>query len=198
MKPWQSWLVRWNQRPYVHALMRGLAPLAGHPAFPLLGGAMALAATATMSVPLVPVVCALVALHPPRWRAIVFWSVLGSAIGAVLLTFAFAELSLPWLDGKMPELMNSTHWKHLAGWVAQHGWWVLAGIAASPVSQTPALVLAAMLGMPLLDVFIAIALGKSAKYSLVARATQLMSDTETLTEHHSGNTAINNEMDPRR
>jgi membrane protein YqaA with SNARE-associated domain len=198
MRPWQNWLTRWNQRPYVQALVDKLAPLAGHPAFPLMGGVVALAATVTMSLPLVPVVCALVALNSPRWRAIVFWLVLGSAIGAVLLTFAFAALSLPWLDSRMPELMNSTHWKHLADWVARHGWWVLAGIAASPFSQTPALVLAAMLGMPLLDVFVAIALGKSVKYSLVARATQLMSDSAAFVAHDADNAKAGNETDQLR
>lgn len=188
MRPWQSWLARWNQLPHVYALVRKLAPLAGHPAFPILGGSVALAATVTMSLPLVPVVCALVALRPPRWKAIVFWSVLGSAIGAVLLTFAFEEVSLPWLDAKMPELMNSTHWKHLADWGARHGWWVLAGVAASPISQTPVLVLAAMLGMPLGDVFVAVALGKSVKYGLVARATQLMADKAAVVDFNTDNT----------
>lgn len=93
-----------------------------------------------------------------------------------MLTFAFRELSLPWLDAKVPELMHSAHWKHLSDWSARYGWWVLAGIAASPISQAPALLVAAMLGMPMGDVFVAVALGKSLKYGLVARAAQLVAN----------------------
>lgn len=182
MRSWQSWLANWNHRPTVHALVRRLAPLSGSAAFAPLAGALTLAATVTMTLPLVPVVCALVALRPLRWRAIVFWTVMGSATGAVLLTFAFGSLSLAWLDAKMPELMNSAHWKHLTVLGGRHGWWALATVAALPVAETPALVLAAMLGMPLQVVFVAVALGKTCKYALVARATALMS-ARTAAEH---------------
>lgn len=175
-RPWQAWVASWNHLPQLHAFARRLAPFADHPLFPLLGAVIALLATITMSLPLVPVVSALVALRPLRWKAIVFWAVLGSAVGAVLLTYAFGALSLPWLNDRMPELMNSAHWQHLTDWATRSGWWVLAGIAALPVTQTPALVLASMLGMPLLDVFIAVAVGKGIKYGIVARATQLVSD----------------------
>lgn len=176
MRTWQSWLALWNHRPHVHMLVSKLAPFANRRMFPILGGCLTLAATITMSLPSVPMICALVSLRPSRWRAIVFWSVLGSAIGAMLLVFAFAELSLPWLDAKMPELMNSSHWKHLSEMVARYGWLVLAGVAALPIPDTPAFVLAAMLGMPLGEVFIAVAIGKSLKYGVVARATQITVD----------------------
>jgi membrane protein YqaA with SNARE-associated domain len=173
VRRWQIWLISWNDRPHLRALVNKLSPLADHRAFPLLGGAIAFGATVTMSLPLAPVVSALVVLNPSRWRAIVFCTVMGSATGAALLTYVFEGLSSPWLNAKMPELMNSTHWLHLVDWVSRAGWWVLAGVAASPIAQTPALVLAAMLEMPLWKVFLAVAVGKSLKYSLVARATQL-------------------------
>ena len=93
-RPWQAWVASWNHLPQLHAFARRLAPFADHPLFPLLGAVIALLATITMSLPLVPVVSALVALRPLRWKAIVFWAVLGSAVGAVLLTYAFGALSL--------------------------------------------------------------------------------------------------------
>ncbi|MFM0415945.1 hypothetical protein [Paraburkholderia aromaticivorans] len=127
-----------------------------------------------MSLPLMPVVSALVALTPSRWRAIVFCSVLGSASGAAVLTYAFEILSLPVLNARMPERMGSRHWQHLVDWVAQSGWWILAGIAASPIAQTPVLALAAMLEMPLGQVFLAVAVGKTLKYSLIAQITQVV------------------------
>jgi membrane protein DedA with SNARE-associated domain len=152
------WLLSWTDRPYVRALTGHLAPLANRQLFPALAGFIAFAATVTMSIPLAPVVSAMVALKPTRWIAIVSFAVLGSATGAALLTYVIETLSLPWLNEKMPELMNSRHWLHLVDWVSRYGWWALAGIAASPIAQTPALALAGMLGMPLWLVFLAVAL----------------------------------------
>ncbi|WP_175817025.1 YqaA family protein [Burkholderia diffusa] len=150
-----------------------LAPLADRYVFPALAGIIAFGATVTMSIPLVPVVSAMVALKPSRWIAIVVCAVLGSATGAALLAYVIETLSLPWLNERIPELMNSRHWQHLVDWVARYGWWALAGIAASPMAQTPALALAGMLGMPLWLVFLAVALGKTVKYTAVGCAIRL-------------------------
>ncbi len=167
------WLLTWTDRPYVRALTGYLAPLADRYVFPALAGIIAFGATVTMSIPLVPVVSAMVALKPSRWIAIVVCAVLGSATGAALLAYVIETLSLPWLNERIPELMNSRHWQHLVDWVARYGWWALAGIAASPMAQTPALALAGMLGMPLWLVFLAVALGKTVKYTAVGCAIRL-------------------------
>jgi membrane protein YqaA with SNARE-associated domain len=185
MGGWLVWITRWSQRPHVQALVNQLAPMSRSPFFPALGGAVALAAAVTMSLPTAPLVSALVALRPTRWRMIVCWAVLGSAIGTTLVTFAFGKLSLPWLNNKMPELMNSRYWQELVEWVARYGWWVLAAIAATPLAQLPALALAAMLGMPLSDVFVAVAVGKAFKYSLVARVTYLMAQKAAARAPHA-------------
>ncbi|HHX4058149.1 TPA: hypothetical protein ACU967_005938 [Burkholderia contaminans] len=71
----------------------------------------------------------------------------------------------------MPELMSSKHWLHLQEWVSQAGLWALAAITASPLTQPPALALAGMLGMPMWQVFLAVALGKSVKYCVIEYAT---------------------------
>lgn len=144
---------------------------------------MAFAAAVTMSLPTAPLVSALVALRPRRWPIIVCWAVLGSATGTTLVMFAFQKLSLSWLNDKMPELMNSSHWQHLMEWVGQHGWWVVAAVAATPLSLLPVLALAAMLGMSLLDVFVAVALGKAVKYGIVASITSMMTKKTTVIHH---------------
>jgi hypothetical protein len=47
----------------------------------------------------------------------------------------------------------------------------LAAIAALPVAQSPALLLAAILGMPWYQVFGALLIGKAVKYGLMAAIT---------------------------
>jgi membrane protein YqaA with SNARE-associated domain len=140
----------------------------------MIAGIVAFASAVTMSLPLVPVVCALVALQPSRWKAIALWAVLGSAAGATVLTFAFEYMSVSWLNAKIPEVEHSEIWQNLAAWVHRYGWWVLAAASASPTGQVAVLLLFSTLRIPLLDVFIAVALGKLVKYSLFAYVTQLM------------------------
>ncbi|VWC92362.1 hypothetical protein BCO18430_03336 [Burkholderia contaminans] len=79
----------------------------------------------------------------------------------------------------MPELMSSSHWLHLTEWMSRAGWFALVGIVASPISQTPALALAGMLGMPMWEVFVSVALGKSIKYSVVGYASHLAFRSES-------------------
>ncbi|MBF5008681.1 hypothetical protein [Burkholderia pseudomultivorans] len=167
----QRWLGDWINRPYARALTRRLGPFVDRRVFPALAGFIAFGATVTMSVPLSPVVAAMVALKPARWQSIAASAVVGSAAGATLLTYVIQSVSVPWLDAGMPELMRSRHWLHLTEWVSHAGLWALAGVAASPLSQTPALALAGMLGMPMWQVFLAVALGKSAKYGVIGYAT---------------------------
>ncbi|HHX4058150.1 TPA: hypothetical protein ACU967_005937 [Burkholderia contaminans] len=60
----QRWLMGWINRPYVRALTRRLAPFVERRIFEALAGIVAFGATVTMSVPLSPVVAAMVALKP--------------------------------------------------------------------------------------------------------------------------------------
>lgn len=167
----QRWLGDWINRPYIQALTRRLGPFVDRRVFPALAGLIAFGATVTMSVPLSPVVAAMVALKPVRWPSIAASAVAGSTVGATLLAYIIQSISVPWLDARMPELMNSRHWLHLTEWVSHAGLWALAGIVASPLSQTPALALVGMLGMPMWQVSLAVALGKSVKYGFIGYAT---------------------------
>lgn len=132
---------------------------------------MAFAATLSMTVPTVPLLGALVVLNPRRWLAISIWTMLGSALGGALLVHLFGHFGALFLAAKLPELMASPHWQHMAAMTSHHGWWMLALIAASPVSQTPFLLVAAILGMPAFAVFFSLVAGKAVKYGLVAVVT---------------------------
>jgi len=148
-----------------------LAPFAEHVWFPPVAGLLAFAATLSMTVPTVPLLCALVALSRRRWRAVAFWAVLGSASAGALFVHVLGHWGALFLEAKLPELVASSHWQHLVESTSSHGWWVLAAVAASPIAQTPVLFLAAILGMPDIAVFASLSLGKAAKYGLMAGLT---------------------------
>lgn len=155
----------------VHRWVTRLSPYAERPWFPPLAGLLAAAATLSLSVPVGPVLVALVALNPRRWRAVVVWSVLGSAVAGALFTHLLGHFGGAWINERLPQLAASKHWHTLVAWVSDYGFVTLAAIAASPFSQTPALILAALLGLPWLDVLGALVLGKGLKYSVVGAIT---------------------------
>jgi H+/Cl- antiporter ClcA len=61
-----------------------LFPYADRWRYPPLAAALSAAATLSLSIPVGPLLTALVALNPRRWRAVVVWSVLGSAVAGAL------------------------------------------------------------------------------------------------------------------
>lgn len=166
-----------------------LQPYADHWWFGPLSGALCAAATFSLSVPVVPLLIALVALNPRRWRATVLWSVLGSAVAGALFTHLLGDFGAVWINQRLPQLAASKHWPYMVDWVTNYGFVTLAAIAASPFAQTPALILAAVLGLPWPEVFGALLIGKGLKYSLAgalaARTTGGDSETADRAVQHA-------------
>ncbi len=165
------WVARLGHNAALQRILAAVAPLAASPLFPLLGGVLAFVATLSLTIPVVPVLTALVVMNRARWRAITFWAVLGSASGGALFTHLLGHFGAAFLQARMPQLVASSHWQHTVDWVATYGMVTLAAIAALPVAQSPALVLAAILGMPWYHVFGALLIGKALKYGLMAAIT---------------------------
>lgn len=140
--------------------------------FPPLSGALSAAATLSLTIPVGPMLMALVTLNPRRWRAVVIASVLGSAVAGALFTHLLGHFGSAWINERLPQLAAAKHWHYMVSWVSNYGFVTLAAIAASPFSQTPALILAAVLGLPWPEVFGALMIGKGLKYSLVGAVTE--------------------------
>lgn len=165
------WVARFGHNAALQRLMVTVAPLASSRLFPLLSGLLAFIATLSLTIPVVPVLTALVVMNRARWRSITLWAVLGSASGGALFTHLLGHFGTAFLQARVPQLVASSHWQHTVDWVAQYGMVTLAAIAALPVAQSPALLLAAILGMPWYHVFGALLIGKAVKYGLMAAIT---------------------------
>ena len=170
------WFVHHGHRPALSRLLARLSPLAGRPWFPPLAGLMAFAATLSMSIPTVPLLITLVVFAPRRWLPIGLWASLGSATAGALLVHLLGHWGSAYLAEKLPELVTSAHWNHMTDWTSHHGWWLLMLIAVSPISQTPILIVAAMIGMPASTVFSSLFMGKVVKYSVMAGLTAKAAD----------------------
>lgn len=149
----------------------GLCPFADRWWFPPLAGVLSSMATLSLTMPVGPVLIALVALNPRRWRAIVLWSVLGSASAGALFTHLLGHFGTVWIDQQLPQLAASRHWHYLVDWVRNYGFLTLTVVAASPFAQTPALILVSLLGMRGPEVFGALLIGKTLKYTIIGAAT---------------------------
>src|SRR5581483_7712786 len=95
----------------------------------------------------------------------------GSASGGALFTHLLGHFGAAFLQTRMPQVVASSHWQHTIEWVARYGMVTLAAIAALPLAQSPALVLAAILQMPWYHVFGALLIGKAVRYGLMAAIT---------------------------
>jgi membrane protein YqaA with SNARE-associated domain len=151
-------------------LMTRLSRMTDSPAFPMMGFVLAFAAT-LVAVAFVPVLCALVSLKRQHWLRIAAYCAVGSALGATLIAWLVAQYGTQAIAEFLPGIGRSPIWESGLRWVNQYGLIALGVVAALPSSQTPVLIVCALLGIPLPGVFASVLLGKMIKYSVCAAST---------------------------
>jgi len=149
-------------------LMRTLLRRADSPAFPAVVGAVAVAATLSMSVPFATLLVAAVLMARRRWGAIAVGASLGAALGAALLYLVFHHLGWARLFVAYPDVVRSSAWNDAARWLSAYGVVALLVIAATPLPLTPALMFAGISRLPIAEVVLALWVGKLAKYLVYA------------------------------
>lgn len=107
--------------------------------------------------------------HPKKWFRITFWMSVGSAMGAA----SFAELAGlyggPFIERFDPHLFHTRGWHETARIINDiGGTWGLTVVSFSPLPQHAAVALVGLAHMSWPSVFIAVLVGRLAKYSLVA------------------------------
>lgn len=152
-------------------LHRLLTAGAAHAHYPLLVAALAFVATTTFSFPFAAVLIPAVLLAPSRWLWIGLLSGIASGCGAALLVEVFFSLGWDWAIGRYPELGQLPGWPWAVVWLQRYGLFAMLVIAASPMPQTPALLLLALSDPPRLGVALAVGIGKTIKYVFLAWAT---------------------------
>lgn len=135
-------------------------------AYPLLVALLAVLSAGTSLYPFGPVIVAATVFAPQRWLGVIGGATLGAVCGATGLTFVFRQLGIGLLDTYFPEVRQSAMWNHSEYWIEQHGELAIAAIAALPVPQMPALILAGLSEMSLATLALALLVGKLVKYGL--------------------------------
>jgi membrane protein YqaA with SNARE-associated domain len=150
-------------------LMRTLLRRADRPAFPAVVGAVAVAATVSMSVPFSTLLVAAVLMARRRWIAIaVPGPSLGAALGAALLYLVFHHLGWARLFDAYPDVVRSIRLERRHPLVVHLRRPGPACHRATPLPLTPALMFAGISRLPIAEVVLALWIGKLAKYLVYA------------------------------
>ena len=160
---------------------------AHHPAYSLVLLVLAFACTLSAMMSVTALVVPAVWLAQPkvqqsvrtaRWWQIAAVCALGSALAACLLVWGVHTWGVHWAQTQFPNLFQSTRWHEASQLMQQHGLWVLALIAASPLPHTPALLILALNEPNLFGILLAMWLGKGLKYGGVAWLVAKFPDTQ--------------------
>lgn len=120
-------------------------------------------------VPNEPLIAAGAITKPKRWLRISLWMTLGSALGALSVAALLKHWS-GWILAHLvsQKLLTSKSWHDSVLLIQHHGWWGLSLISLGPFPQHAAVIFAGLSGMPLIDVFFAVLLGRGVKYVAIA------------------------------
>jgi len=152
-------------------LRRILVASAGHRYYPLVVAAIAFVMTATFSFPFVAVLIPAVLIAPKRWLIVGALAGLASGLGGAVLVEVFHFLGREVVFARFPQVVGSAGWQEMESWLNDFGLLALAVIAGSPMPQSPALFLYS-LGQPsTFGVLIAVGIGKTVKYVVLAWLT---------------------------
>jgi membrane protein YqaA with SNARE-associated domain len=105
-------------------------------------------------------------MRPKRWFLNAFTVTTASATGAVALslaTRAYGEPFLDWMVGV--DFLHSAKWISTQAWIDHYGFWAVFLTALGPLPQQPVVLVAALAGMPLPEIFFGAWLGRIPKYS---------------------------------
>jgi membrane protein YqaA with SNARE-associated domain len=105
---------------------------------------------------------------PKRWAYAAVVVTLGSTIGALVLAAVLQRHGLPVLQYLNPGIEQTEAWAWSVKMMADWGRWALFFVAVSPIMQQPAVALAALAGMPLLEVFYLVFSGRLLKYGFLS------------------------------
>lgn len=160
------------RRSYIPAWLRTtLAASAADPYYPWVVAFFAFVVTLTFSFPFAAVLIPATLLAPQRWLGLGILSGVGSGIGASALVQVFHSVGWGAIAQHYPELAQMESWQWANDWLLRFGLLALLVIAASPLPQTPALLVYAMVDPFWPGVLVAIGAGKALKYTLITWLT---------------------------
>ncbi len=102
--------------------------------------------------------------NPRKWRILATAFTIGSTLGGMSVALLASHFGLGLIESAFPGFIGTSFWLTTESWLASLGLWAVFLIAASPLSQQPAIALASMAGHSVLSIFLALLIGRALKY----------------------------------
>ena len=160
------------RKSYLPAWLRNtFAATANYRYYPLVVGFFAFVVTLTFSFPFAAIVVPATLLAPKRWLSLGLVCGVGSGCGAAVLVEVFHHLGWQAITQMYPEMVQLEALQVAKDWLGHYGLLALLVIAASPMPQTPALLVYSMVNPFAPGVVLAVGIGKAVKYTALTYFT---------------------------
>ena len=107
-------------------------------------------------------------LIPRRWAIFALSVSIGSTIGALTLSSIVEFQGLPWILDFYPDINQTAMWMKTEDFFGRYGLLVVFAISATPLSQQPILILAALANTPFAKLVPILFAGRFLKFMLMA------------------------------
>lgn len=103
-------------------------------------------------------------LRPKKWLLYAFFISFGSTLGGMILAALVQSHGLPWILQFYPTITTSQSWILTESFFTKYGLLLVFIIAATPLTQQPTVILAALAHTPLEKIAITVFAGRFLKY----------------------------------
>lgn len=107
-------------------------------------------------------------LKPQKWFFFALFVAIGSAVGALGLAYIIEIYGIQIVESLFPNIQASVAWIRTQTFFEQYGLWLLFAVAITPFTQQPAIILAVLAGVPVIQIFIIELIGRFLKFCLMA------------------------------
>ncbi len=136
--------------------------------YPPLIGFLALIDAFIIIVPTDGILISSAMLKPKKWIYLSFCISIGSTIGAMMFFYLIKTHGLPWALEIYPGLNQGAMWRWSEAFFMSYGLILVFVVAAMPVMQHPAVILASLAHTPFMDVLLVIFAGRLLKNLIMA------------------------------
>lgn len=107
-------------------------------------------------------------LTPKRWHGLAFSVAVGSTLGAIALAALVEFQGLPWILELYPGVNETKTWAWSMEFFEKYGLLLVFAVAATPLMQQPAVILASLANTPLVELATVIFVGRFLKFLIMA------------------------------
>lgn len=105
--------------------------------------------------------------NPKKWFYFAVIVAIGSTIGAMALSYIIGSHGLPWILETYPNIDQTRTWELTNEFFEKYGLFVVFAVAATPIIQQPAVILASLAHTPYAKLMVVILAGRLLKYMIM-------------------------------